>query len=114
MLEQTGIVRLHVAQMREQHIRKGGAVGKAAKACKMLELIRSRWQNVRLLVGNHLQSVFRRAQEAVGRSKLLARLRIYPAAPLEGIQRRQRRLAAELGIASAGYELLRLDEELDL
>src|SRR5437763_14978644 len=99
-------MRLHVAQVREQCIGKGGAVRKSAKARELLELLRPGWQNMGLLIGDHLQSIFYGTQKAIRGGNLLVRLRVDPASLLESLQCRQRRLHAQLGMPPAGDELL--------
>ena len=71
-------------------------------------------QRLRLLVGDHLQAMLDRAQEAVGLVELAPHLGLDPAARLEPLQRHQRLRHAQLRLAAAGDQLLGLHEELDL
>ena len=87
-----------------------GSRGKRAKRSSSSRLER---QRVGLLVGDHLQAMLDRAQEPVGVFEIVARGRVDPAAVGERAQRHQRLAAAQLRIASAGDELLGLDEEFD-
>src|SRR5690348_3232386 len=105
---------LHVAQMREQDLGKRIPVGKAEKTGELFETLPIAGQRVDLLVGDHLQPVFHRAQEAISRGEIVARLAVDPAALRQHRQHVERLSTAQLGMASAGDELLGLDEELDL
>ena len=78
--EQRRVVALHVAQMAEQRLGEGVAVGKAEKAREPLEPLAVARQRVGLLVGHHLQPVLDRAQEPIGRAELVARVAVDPAA----------------------------------
>ena len=69
---------------------------------------------MRLLVGDHLESVLDVAQKEIGAPKLVAHARLDPAIGDERVQRLQCRAAAQRWIASAGDELLRLREKFDL
>ena len=79
---------LHVAQMGEQRFRKGIATGKAREAREAFEPVAIGRQCVGLLVRNHLQAIFDRAQEAIGGAEIIARLLADPSALGEHVERR--------------------------
>ena len=69
---------------------------------------------MRLFVGNHLQAVFDGAQQAVAAAEIVAGGRVDPSGLGKSGEHVERAPAAELRIAAACDELLRLNEELDL
>ena len=73
VLEQANVVGLHALQLGGQAGREGGGVGKAAEAGEAQELVGVLGQRLGLLVGDHLQAMLDRAQEAVGGIELGAR-----------------------------------------
>ena len=105
---------LHIAQMNEQGSRERVAIGKAGEAGKTLEPIPIGRQGVGLLVGHHLETVLDHTQETVSGGEIIAHLLIDPAAVGKCRERLQRLFDAQLGISSAGDELLGLHEEFDL
>ena len=66
---------LHLAEMAEQRGGEGVAIGKADEAGETLELGAFGRQRLGLLVVDHLQPVLDRAQEAIGSSHVVARVR---------------------------------------
>ena len=69
---------------------------------------------VRLLVGHHLQPMLDAAQEDVGFAEITRDLTLDPTPRGEPAQRLQRLRHAQVRLAPAGDQLLRLHEELDL
>ena len=69
---------------------------------------------MRLLVGNHLQTVLDPAQELVCPGELVTRREGDPVAGGEHIERGERRPHPQLRMAAAGDQLLGLREKLDL
>ena len=114
VLEQPHIVPLDRAQMAEQRFGEVVATGKAEKPRKLIEGGRIGRQCVGLLVGNHLQAVFDAAEKLVGGGQFVARGGVDPAADGERAKGRDRFAPTQLGVASAGDELLRLHEKFDL
>ena len=114
VLEQGRVVALHRLQAGDERSGEGCHVRVAAeprKAGKPLWIV---GHLVRLLVGDHLQPVLDAAQEDVGFGKILRHGRLDPAARGEPLQRVERARRAQVRLAAAGDELLRLHEELDL
>jgi hypothetical protein len=68
VLEQPGVVRLHALQLARQPGRERRRVGKAAEAGDAGQARRVVRQPLGLLVGDHLQPMLDRAQEAIGRA----------------------------------------------
>ena len=71
-------------------------------------------QRVGLLVVQHLDAVLDAAQEPIGLRQKIASRFVEPTLNHQRIQHGQRLPAAQIDIAAAGDELLRLHEELDL
>ncbi len=113
-LEQRGVVALHVTQVQQQGVGEGVPAGKPAEARKALQPLALRGQDMGLLVRHHLQAVLDDAQEPIGRAELVVCGPINPVARGESVERRERRLDAQLRMAAAGNELLGLYEKLDL
>ena len=67
-----------------------------------------------LLVGDHLQAMLETAEIAIGVIKIGADISFHPAAVLKRGQRIERRADAQVGLASAGDQLLGLGEKFDL
>ena len=71
-------------------------------------------QQLRLLVIDHLQTVFDHAQEAISGFHRVARSRVDPAVLAQFVERNERVAIAQMRIASTGDQLLGLCEEFDL
>ena len=70
---------------------------------------------MRLLVGDHLQAMLDRAEHAIAAAEIVARRPRRSSRPRQArASTSSVRAAAQLRVAAAGDELLRLDEELDL
>ena len=105
---------LHLLQMPEQHLGEGVAVGEAEEAREAFDALALGRQRLRLLVVDHLQPVLDRAQEAIGRLHVVARVVVDPAVLGQLVERGERVAVAQMRIAAAGDQLLGLREELDL
>ncbi len=105
---------LNVAHVSQQRFGQRVAIREARKARELLEPVSIRRQRMGLLVRDHLQAVLNDAQKAVSRDQIVARPAIDPSAAGQRIERLQGRPRAQLRMASAGNELLRLYEKLDL
>ena len=66
VLEQGGVVALHARQLGRQRRGKCGRIIEAGEFRHTLQIIGACRQRLRLLVGDHLQAMLDRAQEAVG------------------------------------------------
>ena len=67
-----------------------------------------------LFVRDHLQTVLDDAQETIGGAEFVARLHVNPVTIGQCVEGRQRRFDAQLGMAAARDQLLRLHEKFDL
>ena len=105
---------LHALQLGGQCRGERIHIGKAAEAGDTGELVGIAGQGLRLLIGDHLQAMLDRAQETIGGGQLAPHVAGDPAALLQPIQRHQRLAHAQLGLATAGDQLLGLHEELHL
>ena len=74
--------------MRDQRIRKGIATRKPREAREAFEPVSIEWQCVGLLISNHLQAIFDRAQEAIGGAEIIAHMLADPAPIGEHVERR--------------------------
>jgi hypothetical protein len=68
------------AKLSEKSVGEGIGVGKAGKRCDPAQLFRLVRQSMGLLVPDHLQPVLDPAQEKIGFSEILSRLRFDPTA----------------------------------
>ena len=114
VVEQARIVPVHPAQMRQQCLGEGLAIGKAGQPGNALQPFLVLRQRVALLVGDHLDAVLDPPQEPVILEEVAGRIGGDPAPLGQFVQRLVGAPAAQLRCASAGDELLGLDEELDL
>ena len=105
---------LHARQLGRQRRGKCGRIIEAREFRHTLQILVCRWQRLRLLVGDHLQAMLDRAQDAVGVRQVALHLGLDPAALGELHERRERLRHAQVGLAASGDQLLRLGEELDL
>ena len=87
---------------------------KPQKRARPAQLVLLLGQRLGLLVGDHLQAVLDRAQEAIGRIELGACPGGDPASLLQALQGDERLGNAQLRLATAGNQLLGLHEEFDL
>src|SRR5262249_48576570 len=114
ILEQARVVPLHLAQMIKQRVGELIASEKPEEAREPLELLGGCRQGVRLLVGDHLQTMLDAGQEQIGGVEVVRRLGGDPAALCQGLKSRQRSPPTQVRMAAARNELLCLHEELDL
>ncbi len=112
--EQTGIMTLHVVQMREQDLRESFAASEAHELSEAFKRLLVGRQGMGLLVCHHLQPVLDGAQKPIGGIELVTRTGLDPAVLRERLQCRQGLARAQRRIAAAGDQLLGLHEELDL
>ena len=100
--------------MLEKRSGKIGAAEKAEEAGKRIECGGFCRKCMGLLVRHHLQTVFDTAQKIVSRRQLIACRCVDPAVGRQHGQRGESTAAAQLGVATAGNELLGLGKKLDL
>ena len=72
------------------------------------------WKALRLLVGDHLQSMFDAAEKRISQAQVIDRFRADPLVGAQLLQHVEGARSAHLGASSAKNKLLRLDEKLDL
>src|SRR5262245_24118952 len=99
---------------RKQRIAKGIRLGKAAESRGAIEFSRLGGNDVGLLVFHHLQPVLDTAQEEIGGTQFPGGVGGDPASLGETIERLDGSPRPELGVTSAGNELLGLGKELDI
>ena len=85
-----------------------------AEAREPLDVLVTRGQALRLLVGDHLQAMLDRAQMLVGERQVVHRFLRHPPVALQFDEHVERARAAQLHAPPAEDQLLRLHEELDL
>ena len=100
--------------MRKQNGGKFVAILEAEKARESFQRLALSRQGVGLLVRHHLQAMLDAAEKVVSRCQIVAHRGVDPAAGGERGQHGDGLAAAQIGVASAGNELLGLHEELDL
>ena len=105
---------LHRPEVRHEHGGEGIRVRVAGEPRDVAQPLGVLGQLVRLLVADHLHAMLDAAQVDVGRLEIGGDVRLDPAALQQVGERGQRRPHAQVGLPSAGDELLRLDEEFDL
>src|SRR6516225_6579559 len=114
MLEKSGVMSLHVAQMHEHRSGEIIPARKPGKSGKLPHPFLIGRQRVDLLVGNHLQPILNSAQETISGGKVAVRLRINPTSGIQCVEGREGPPRAQLRMTSAGDELLSLHEKFDL
>ncbi len=114
VFEQRAIMALHALEMRDECCRESGRVHEPGKAREAQQPLGIGGQRLRLLVGNHLQPVLDPAQELVAVGEVVAHLRLDPRARDELVEGAERFRLAQVGLAAARDQLLRLREKLDL
>ena len=102
------------AQMRKQNGGEFVAILEAKKPRERFQRLALRRQGVSLFVRHHLQAMLDTAEKVVSRRQIVAHRGVDPAAGGERSQHGHGPAATQIGVASAGNELLGLDEELDL
>ena len=113
MFEQTRIMRLDPAQMRDDIGAELLEAGIAAEFGEAREFGCIERQALRLFVGDHLQTMFDAAEKFIGLRQFRNRLRAHPAVGVQFGEHVERARAAHARPAAAENELLRLDEEFD-
>src|SRR5690348_15016807 len=89
-------------------------VCEAHEAGDVIQFLLRFWETVRLLILNHLQTVFELAQEVIGCSKIGCRRVGDQSRDAQGLDCLQRLSGPQRGIATTQDELLGLCKELDL
>ena len=100
--------------MRDQRIRKGIATRETRETREVFEPVSIEWQCVGLLISDHLQAIFNRAQEAISGAEIITHMLADPSPIGEHVERPQGLFGAQFGMPAAGNELLGLHEEFDL
>jgi len=112
--EEARVVSLHGAKLRQQRLREFLPAVEIHEAGDVIEALIRRGQSMRLLVGDHLQPVFERPEEAIGLLQFVRRLGRDPLLARQLVEHRAGLAAAQLPVPATGDQLLRLDEEFDL
>ncbi len=113
LLEEFRIMALNAAQMAGEHFGEFRSRIEAREAGDMIEPLAGRGQRMRLLVSDHLEAMLECAEEAICGLQLVGRFRRDPLLARQLVQHEAGLLAAQVAVAAARDQLLRLHEEFD-